>query len=223
MSIFTLKIIACITMILDHIKYAIPATDGSITKYFGRIAFPLFAFLITEGYVHTSSLEKYCKRLAIFAVISQIPFMLFRTLVGEWIMLNIMFTFLFGLLAIGVFDKIKNKIISIPICFIIICLGEILRVDYGWFGVATVLVFYVFKQNRILQSIIFSTLVAVYYYSKGVFNLITTEILLFYLFTILPVFLICLYNGKLGRKMKYFFYWFYPVHLIIFYLVKFCF
>ena len=223
MSIFTLKIIACITMILDHIKYAIPSTNGIITIYFGRIAFPLFAFLITEGYVHTNSLERYVKRLAIFALISQIPFMLFRTLVGEWLMLNIMFTFLLGLLAIGVFDKIKNKIISIPICLVIIGLGEILRVDYGWFGVATVLIFYIFKQSRIWQVIMFSVLVAIYYYSKGIFNFITTKILLFYLFTILPAFLICLYNGKLGRKMKYFFYWFYPVHLLIFYFVKFCF
>ena len=59
MSIFVIKIIACVTMVLDHVKYAIPATENFITIYLGRIAFPLFAFLITEGYIHTSNLKKY--------------------------------------------------------------------------------------------------------------------------------------------------------------------
>lgn len=82
------------TMVLDHIKYAIPETAGFITQYFGRISFPLFAFLVGEGYSHTSNLKKYYKRLIVFALISQVPFMLFRTLVGEWRMLNILFTLL---------------------------------------------------------------------------------------------------------------------------------
>ena len=120
MSIFVLKIIACITMFLDHIKYAIPITNNVLTKYLGRIAFPLFAFLITEGYMHTKNLKKYYIRLFIFALISQIPFMLFRTLVNSSdIILNIMFTLLLGLIAITIFDKTKEKFISIPLCIII--------------------------------------------------------------------------------------------------------
>ena len=114
MTSFVIKIIACITMVLDHIKYAIPCTNGILTEYFGRISFPLFAFLITEGYVHTKDFKKYCLRLLIFGIISQIPFMLFRTLVGEWKMLNIMFTMLLGLIAIFVYDKIeKNYIVAV--------------------------------------------------------------------------------------------------------------
>ena len=120
MSIFIIKIIACITMFLDHIKYAIPSTKNFITLYFGRISFPLFAFLITQGYIHTSNLKKYYTRLIIFGIISQIPFMFFRTLVGEWKMLNIMFTLLLGLAAITVYDKQKNKVISIPIIIMLI-------------------------------------------------------------------------------------------------------
>jgi len=109
MSIFIIKVIACITMVLDHIKYAVPETRCFATIYLGRIAFPLFAFLAVEGYKHTSNLRKYYKRLIIFALISQIPFMLFRTLVGEWRMLNIIFTLILGLFAITVFDKLDKK------------------------------------------------------------------------------------------------------------------
>ena len=87
-------------------------TSNFITEYLGRISFPLFAFLLVEGYLHTKNLKKYYKRLIIFAIISQIPFMLFRTLVGEWKMLNIMFTLLCGLLCITAYDKIKKEYIQ---------------------------------------------------------------------------------------------------------------
>ena len=89
MTIFIIKIIACITMVLDHIKYVYEPSTNFATLYLGRISFPLFAFLLTEGYVHTSNIKKYAKRLLIFGIISQIPFMLFRMHVGNWIMLNI--------------------------------------------------------------------------------------------------------------------------------------
>ena len=130
MTIFVLKIIACISMVLDHIKYAVPELRNFVTINFGRIAFPLFAFMVVEGYVHTKNLKKYYTRLIIFALISQIPFMLFRTLVGEWKMLNIMVTLLLGLSAITVYNKVEKKSLSIPICVAIILLGELVRVDY---------------------------------------------------------------------------------------------
>ena len=85
-------------MFCDHIRYAIPPTNNIATSILGRIAFPLFCFALVEGYVHTSSKQKYIKRLFIFALVSQIPFMLFRSMLGpnEWKMLNVMFTMLFG-------------------------------------------------------------------------------------------------------------------------------
>ena len=167
MTIFVIKIIACITMVFDHIKYAIPITENWITVYLGRVAFPLFAFLITEGYMHTSNLKKYIERLIVFGLISQIPFMLFRTLVGEWKMLNIMFTLLLGLLAITAYDKISKKYISIPICIVLIILGELLKVDYGWFGVALVLILYVFKKQKyILTFSYIFLLISFLYYNK---------------------------------------------------------
>lgn len=108
MTGFILKLIAVITMVLDHIKYAIPITDCFLTKYFGRISFPIFAFLVTEGWIHTRSRKKYFIRMLIFALISQIPFMLFRTLVADKFLLNIMFTFILGILAIMSIDFAKE-------------------------------------------------------------------------------------------------------------------
>ena len=61
MSIFVLKIFAVITMVIDHIRYVIPALDNSITMIIGRISFPLFAFILTEGIIHTKSKIEYLK------------------------------------------------------------------------------------------------------------------------------------------------------------------
>ena len=76
MTSFTLKIIALITMFIDHSGYVF-AGNFSFCNFIGRIAFPIFAFQISEGYKHTKNLKKYFLRLGIFALISQIPFSLF--------------------------------------------------------------------------------------------------------------------------------------------------
>lgn len=222
MSAFVIKMIACFTMILDHIKYAIPATNNFATMYLGRISFPLFAFLVVEGYIHTSNLNKYCKRLLIFALISQIPFMLFRSLVGEYLMLNIMFTMLLGIASIMAYDKIENKILSLVICLILIILGSVVNVDYGWFGVAVILILYIFRENNIQKSIAYTLLVLLYFYTLGLNfnNIIVLKLIMACLIPIIPI---CLYNGKQGKKIKYFFYWFYPIHMLVLYGLSFIF
>lgn len=220
MTSFVIKIIACITMVLDHIKYAIPQTDCFITEYLGRLSYPLFAFLVVEGYVHTSNLKKYYKRLLVFAVISQIPFMLFRTLVGEWKMLNIMFTLLLGLLSITAYDKIKKEYISFPVCILLILLGEFLNVDYGWFGVTMILILYIFREKNILKLISYTILIILYFYFSGI-KVINYAVIMLFISMLSPIILILLYNGKQGKKMKYFFYWFYPIHMIILYVLNF--
>lgn len=220
MSIFIIKIIACLTMVLDHIKYAIPETKGWLTIYLGRIAFPLYAFLATEGYIHTSNLKKYLKRLFIFALISQIPFMLFRTLVGEWRMLNIMFTLLLGILAVMVFDKLDKKYYSsIPIVLLIIFMGKYLRVDYSWYGVASVFLFYLCRNKKILRILGFLFLNLMFYCQRLLLNY-SIENLILYICVNIPTILLLFYNGKLGRKTKYFYYWFYPVHMVVVYCIS---
>ena len=222
MSSFVIKIIACITMLLDHIKYSSPVFENFATEYLGRLSFPLFAFLIAEWYTHTKNLKKYYKRLFIFGLLSQIPFMLFRTLVGEWKMLNIMFTLLLGLASIDVYNKIKSKYISIPLVIMIIILGEVIQVDYGWLGVATVFVMYLFRNKKSFLPLVYGMIIFVYYYSvAGTKYIFLNENILLMLFTWLSTFIINKYNGEKGKGMKYFFYWFYPVHMLIVYLLYF--
>ena len=228
MTGFVLKIIALITMIFDHIKYSIPITDGFATQYFGRISFPLFAFLLTEGYIHTSNKNKYLKRLLLLAIISQIPFMLFRTLVYNKLMLNIIFTFLFAILGIEILEMFRkndkiNKFFSCVITaisfFVIAMVGECIHVDYGWFGILTIWIFYIFKPHRIICVLSYFILVILYYcslYYPYINNINWTSLV----FTTIPGWLILLYNGKEGKKVKYLFYIFYPVHMLILYAIN---
>lgn len=221
MSIFVVKIIACMTMVLDHVKYALPETRNFATVYFGRMAFPLFAFLLTEGFCHTSNLKKYYQRLLLFAVLSQIPFMLFRTLVGEWRMLNILFTLLLGLMAITIWAKFRGKYyICVPFVALFIFLGKCLNVDYSWYGVSCVILFYWFRNKGFFRILAFAMLNFIYYFNRFVPHA-SMESIISYVFTTLPAFLLLFYNGKLGHKTKYLYYIFYPLHMLILYVIRF--
>lgn len=194
---------------------------GYLTIYWGRLAFPLFAFVAVEGYMHTSDLKKYIKRLLIFGIISQIPFMLFRLLIAKDFMINIMFTLLLGILAITAFDKIKNKYLGIFISILLIIAGQVLHVDYGWYGVGLVFLIFITKKNNFIFFITYILYTLLYYfigYIKLDFHLIRYYIP-FIITSSLPIILMLLYNGKLGYKMKYFYYWFYPVHMLVIYCI----
>lgn len=219
MSIFIIKIIACVTMVLDHVKYAVPQVTCFATQYLGRIAFPLFAFLLGEGYCHTSNLKKYVQRLVIFAVVSQIPFVLFRTLVGEWCMLNILVTLLFGLSTIVIWEKWDKPVAFFAIIGVVM-MGQIVKVDYGWYGVLTVFILYVFRTRKKIRIGVFALLNATYYGIRGFFNG-SIEGPILWIMTTLPVVLLLFYNGKLGRKTGYWYYVFYPVHMVILYGISF--
>lgn len=195
---------------------------GHLTLYWGRLAFPLFAFIAVEGYLHTSNLKKYIKRLIVFGIISQIPFMLFRSLIGTKFMINIMFTLLLGILAILTFDKMKNKYLGILISILLIIIGQVLNVDYGWYGVGLVLLIFMTKKNKIIFFISYILYTLLYYfigYIKLDFHLIKYYIP-FIITSTLPIILMLLYNGKQGYKMKYFYYWFYPVHMLVIYCIS---
>lgn len=220
MSSFVLKIIALISMLLDHSGYVI--FDGfSAFNFLGRLAFPLFAFQLTEGYKHTKSLKKYFFRLFLFAIISEIPFLLFKLkFVENSFSLNIFFTLWLGLATIWVYDK--NKILGS--CFLLISstLAEFLKFDYGAFGILIIFIFSVFKNNKALMNISFIFAVIIKYSCE---LLVYSNTLYFYvyillcIFTIFPIFFIDLYNGKEGKKIKYLLYIFYPLHLLVLYFL----
>lgn len=227
MSAFVLKLIAVFSMTCDHVSYLIFG-KSSFLNYIGRLAFPIFAYQISEGYAHTSNLKKYFFRLFIFALISQIPFMLFLSIFTNPFRLNIFFTLLFGLGAITIFDnldklKFNNTIIhrlyqvlGILSALIISYLASLFKCDYGYFGVLIIFAFFLFRSNRIIQGISFIALVLIYY-GKNLLFFASNHYIILACCTILPIFFINLYNHKKGKDTKYFLYLFYPLHLLIIY------
>ena len=218
MSSFVLKIIAIISMFIDHLSYAL---YGRFTwlNYIGRLAFPIFAFQLTEGYSHTQNLKKYFLRLGIFAAFSQIPYSLFLHTFTNNFILNIFFTLFAGLLAILTFNKCKNKYLGFLCVLLIAAISEYLHFDYGWFGILVIFIFYIFKNNQIHMSIAFLLVVCLKYTIYLVKNNFYYAYYILALFTMLSIIPIILYNKKQGKSSKYFFYIFYPVHLIILCLI----
>ena len=219
MTSFILKIIAVITMLFDHAGYII-FNQFSFMNYIGRLSFPIFAFLITEGYKYTKNLRKYFARLLIFAIISQIPYMLYINTFSNSFSLNILFTLALGLLGITLYDKIEYKPLGILLVTLLSLIAQFLHFDYGWFGIATIFIFYIFKEKKLLMNLFFCIVVFINYFY---IYLITSRIeyLFIILFCSLSLIPINLYNEKKGKDMKYFLYVFYPLHLIVFYLFSF--
>lgn len=216
MSSFVLKMIAIISMFIDHIGYVIFNTF-SYFNYIGRIAFPIFAFQISEGYIHTKNLKKYFLRLLLFAIISQIPFMLFHELISIDFNLNIFFTLLLGLISIFIYDKLKYKSLAILISIFIGLLANYTHCDYGFYGVAIILIFYIFKNNFVNASIFFILATLIKYIIPYIKNGFYYAYLYLFVCTIIPLVFIAAYNGKKGKNTKYLLYLFYPFHLLLIY------
>lgn len=228
-----LKIIAITVMLLDHLWATIIPGNQWMT-IIGRLAFPIFAFLIVEGFMHTSNLKKYAKRLFIFGLIAEIPFNLIYT--GSPIFpfhQNVMFTLLLGLLCINEIDKFKrNKNVKngckcgvkVGLFLLIGLLGF---VDYGVIGILTIIAFYIFRDFKFAplgQLISLIMLYIVFFKGQSIIvNIFDYEYVLpIQAFGVLALIPIWLYNGKRvikNKMLQYSFYWFYPIHMIIIYLV----
>lgn len=230
MTSFALKLLAITTMFCDHLGDAIFG-HFSFFNLIGRLAFPIFAFQISEGFIHTSNIKKYFIRLGIFAILAQIPFSLFcYKFLGTGFSLNVFFTLFLGLLSIYLYDYIVkltksnsknayiNKTIGIIVMFLLAYIAQYLNTDYGMWGVLVIFSFYLFKNNRVLLILSFVILCiiryGIYIYQIG-FNI---NIIALGVFTALSIVFISLYNGKQGRKIKYLLYFFYPIHLLVLYL-----
>jgi len=212
MSRFALKILAIVTMLIDHIG-AVLFPHVTILRIIGRLAFPIFAYLITEGMLHTSNIKKYLWRLFLFALISEIPFDLaFHGVFFYSKSQNVFFTLLIGLAAITVLHQYfaRNPVVSVAFVIAAALFAQFLHTDYGWFGVAVVVLFYCFHNYRTWGVFAFALLVAGY-------SLMGGPLEIFALASGIPI---LIYNGKKGSlNWKYFFYAFYPVHLLLLYFV----
>ena len=130
-------------MFLDHYHYIVGGSE--ILNVIGRIAFPIFAFTLNEGYVHTRSLKKYLLRLFIFAVSIQMPSILF----GYDYPMNIFFTLFLGLLSICIFNlKKMNVILKIILIGFILFFSQKFKLDYGIYGILVIINFNIFRNNK---------------------------------------------------------------------------
>lgn len=220
MNVFVLKSIALLTMLIDHVA-AVFLQEGTtgylILRSIGRISFPIYCFLLVEGYLHTRNKRNYMIRLGIFALLSEIPFDV--CFYKQWIYLahqNVFFTLFFGLLTIWVLDLIQNKVIKKNMltilspylwCAVMAFVAWFLRTDYQMMGIFLILAFYVYREQKNMLVL------AVFVICMSFGNLIQ----LCALGALVPI---AFYNGKKGPSMKYVFYGFYPIHLLVLALLQ---
>ena len=193
-----IKLLAMISMLLDHIGAFFYPLE--ILRIIGRISFPLFAYQIGISYDMTSSRKKYVKKLLFFGIISQIPF----SFLTEKIVLNVLFSFILGILAIWSIKQ-KKYFYFFPIII------SSFFVEYQIYGLLVILSFY-FSKTKISQTILFS--LTTFLYSFYFLNKILIQL---YSLMALPI----IFNPFLKINLpKNLFYIFYPSHLIIIYLIK---
>ena len=231
----SLHIMAMIFMLCDHLWGTIISRNDWLTCI-GRISFPIFAFMIVEGYFHTKNLKKYVCRLLMFAVMSEIPFNLAMGSIFYPIHQNVLWSFLISIGLIHWNEKVKgaHKVWKqIAVACVTVGLGYILgiltMVDYYHAGILTVLVFYFFRQKKWWGYI--GQFVCLWYINMELLGGFGYQIKLFgqiYFFlrqgfAMLALIPIWLYRGRQGYHNKifqYICYTFYPVHLLILGLIK---
>lgn len=229
-----LRTIAVLLMLSDHI-WATAMSFGDWMTYIGRMAFPIFAFQIAEGFVHTKSFKKYALRLLGFAIVTEIPFNFFySSRFFNPYHQNVLFTLLLGLLAIKVIDGIKkdrsgkNIALSVLYLLLILLASVIGFVDYGHLGMLTVVMFYLMRDFPFawLGQLVGMILLNITFFEGLVFPVEilgkTFEIPSqgFAVFALIPIWLYGGRKGKSSKALQYGFYAFYPVHMIVLYLIK---
>lgn len=207
MSGSALKVIAIISMVIDHWALYIMETGTPLyeaMRCLGRIAFPVFAFMIAEGYTYSKDRVWYFIRLLGFAFISEIPWYLLNGADGTH---NVMFTLALGVLTLGIFDRLKDrKLLCICMILIVTAYAHWIGSDYEWRGILMIVLFYMLRQNRPCQLLLAFPLM-IHYGITGA--LLACGVLL-------------LYDGTRGFAKgwvsKFGFYLFYPLHLFLLWL-----
>ncbi len=214
MTSAALQCIAVVTMLIDHIGYEIgylyfPGLPTDILRAIGRLSFPIFAFMLAEGFVHTSNRKKYALRLAVFALASEVPYRLF-TVLGDWNRVgfptweNIFFELL---LIFGALWCVERGKLWLAGAAGLAVLAEAGGFMYGAYGVLIAVGFYVFRQRRWAGMLVLTACTALYCWYHGS---------LFQVYAVFAAVPLYLYNGKRGERLpRYFCYGFYPAHLLV--------
>lgn len=219
-----LKLLAVLTMLIDHsacilLSLYAPALTPlfqingvsfsayRICRDIGRIAFPIYCFLLIEGFLHTRSRKKYGSNLLLFALISEIPwnFMFADTWIYE--KQNVFFTLFLGYLGFCALEYFQTRVgMQFLSVFGLLAVSVFLKADYGWKGYIFLLIMYLLRNEKAPQAIIGSCWLA--YEWKACF-------------AFLPI---NMYNGQRGfirgKAAKYFFYAFYPLHIVVLVILR---
>ncbi len=245
----TLKLLAMLFMLCDHFAKVVLSTDVLQTflgiegneqlmialETVGRIAFPMFAWFVAEGCRKTHNFPKYLGRMAIFAVLSEVPFQYCfyaagkngLTLGGH----NVMFTMLLAAVGIDGAKRLKahgvSKVVSGYIPCIAVVLGWALQTDYNGWGVALILMLYYLpeKKHKLILLACWMTVFMLFWHGwdGSTFRWLHaggTSLLLMWLGGMFSVPILATYNGQRGRRIKWLFYVFYPVHLAVLYGIR---
>ena len=229
-----LKWIALVTMTIDHIAASVLARllcnsslfSGEtwnrcywlydIMRIIGRMAFPVYCFLLVEGFVYTRSRSRYALRLFLFALLSEIPFdlALWQT-AFDFSHNNVYFTLLLGLLCIWSFAYLEERmqeglspltgkcLMGLSLCFFALTAEKVLCTDYGACGILVIALIWLFREQNVLAGFAFGVLLL---------TILSSYIEIAALIMLVPLYF---YRGKRGRQPKYFFYAFYPAHLLL--------
>ncbi len=230
-----LKWTALVSMLLDHtglafVWYGLIVHTGAyhnaavtgvyeLLRCAGRPAFPLYCFLIAEGFCHTSSAPRYALRLFVFAILSEIPFDLAFN--ASWLELsyqNVFFTLLLGLLAVMAWQRCTEERSFLRYLLSLLCAAAAmaaawaLHTDYGALGVLLILVMYVLREREAERALAVTAVL-------GLMVLLGRSLWI-ELFGALALLPLHFYNGERGRQPKFLFYAFYPAHLLLLVLLR---
>lgn len=201
-----IKLTAFILMLLAHVGFVF-FPNSVVLLIVGRLAFPLFSWGIAQGYKYSKDLKQYTIRLLVIAILSQYPYYL----VFHNNYLNVCFTLLAGVVVLALYNCSLNKwwkLIFISCVFIFV---DIMNFEYGMYGVALILVFYIFGVNvKGIPIHLAITLIGIYFYQYNIVQV----------FSILSITIIYLFKNQNFRINRYVGYAFYPLHLIVIYMAS---
>ena len=181
-------------------------------RVIGRVAFPIYAYCLAEGFRYTSDYRRYLGRLALFAILSEIPFDLaFYGVPFSFAHQNVFFTLTLGLILLWVLERCREQLLLCAGAFAVLCfLAQALHMDYGAGGLLMVFAFYLAQQGTSpwIGWGIF-VFINLFGYAGGV-----------QWAAILALLPIGLYSGKAGKRKQRFFYWIYPLHLLLLWIIE---
>lgn len=206
-----LKLLACLFMLIDHCGYLL-WPEAAMLRIVGRLAFPLFAFMIANGYRHTRSRKQYLLRLALFALLYQ-PVYSFCMQTDT---LNIFATLALGLSAILADESLRGRGWTWAgwlTATVIGVLAQVINADYGFYGVALIFTaerFFAQKEKLAISWLAINALPIIPFYPLSVLQV----------FSLLALPLIHTYNGERGGGSRWFFYAFYCLHIPALYAIR---